>query len=93
MKRFLIIALLICTLLAAGCSSNQADTLTQAEAQNIAIEELGVARSDVSEVHIHVEPYEGTPAYNIHVTVGDHAYEVIVDAVTGAVLHKGDSSH
>ncbi len=91
MKKFLALFLILCTLFCVGCADN--GVVTEAKAEKIAIEALDVNKKDVSETHIHISEYEGKPCFNVHITVDGHAYEVIIDAANGDVLHKGDSSH
>ncbi len=91
MKKFLAVFLILCLLLCVGCAKSGA--LTEQDAQQVALQALEVSEKDASEIHIHVTTYDNTPCYSVHVTVDGHAYEVIVHAGTGEVLHKGDSSH
>lgn len=94
MKKFLSMILLCCLVLGllAGCGGDDG-IVSQEEARKIALEALDVSEKDASEIHIHVGTYEDTPCYSFHITVGSQTHEVMVDAVTGEVLHLGESSH
>jgi len=74
----------------AACEKNSA--LTTEEAQEVALEHLGINEKD-STVHAHVTSDNGIPCYSIHVSTADGDYTVMVHAGTGEVLSsaKGTS--
>lgn len=81
--------LMLC--LMAGCAE-KSSVLTQDEAVQIALEELGITTGQ-AQTHTHITEFEGKPCYSIHVYVGTESYEVVIDSVTGEVLNVGDASH
>ncbi len=92
MKKLLAVLLLVCLVLcAAGCADS--GVMSQEKAEKIAIEALGFQEKDVTNVSVHPTTYEGKSCYGYHINVEGHNYEVIVDATTGDVLYKGDSTH
>ncbi len=92
MKKLIVLILALCLVLCAGCGE-KSGIITQEEAEKIAIEKLGFAQKDVESVHVHAITYQDVACYSFHITVDGHSHEVIIDSVTGEVLHTGDSSH
>lgn len=93
MKKILSL-ILLCTLvlgLFAACGGDD-EGVTQEEAIQIALTELGVKEKD-SEIHAHTGIQNEVPVYNIYVTVGSDSHVVTINAVTGDVLYVGESSH
>ena len=82
-KRFCVMLMLVLMMLPvfAACEEKR-DIVTSEEAQQIALEDLGVTEKQVAGIHSHVGEYEGVPCYSIHVTVGTVEYEYVISAVT-----------
>lgn len=85
-------ALILC--FACGCEKedNSAVPVTLEEAQQIALEEVGLTAEEAT-VHTHTGIYEETPCYSIHIAGPDDSYEVVISATTGEVLHVGEPNH
>lgn len=84
-------ALVLC--FACGCEKEDAAApVTQEQAQQIALEEVGLAAEEAS-IHVHTGIYEDVPCYSIHISGPDDSYEVVISATTGEVLHVGEPNH
>lgn len=84
----LILAALLLSLLAA-CGNTNA-VITAEQAQKIALEDAGLTKKDVSDVHTHVGTYDNAPCYSVHIIVDgeetDPEYEYFIDPRTGDIL-------
>ena len=78
-------AVLVLTLFAA-CGKKDS-VITTAEAQKIALQELGTTAAEAGHTHVEATQYEGTACYMVHVTVGGQEHYVYIDQ-TGKVLNK-----
>lgn len=88
MKKRMTATLLLVALsltLFAACGKKNA-TITTAEAQKIALKEIGMTAAEVDDIHVHATQYEGAPCYQMHITAGDDVFYVYIDQ-TGKVLH------
>ncbi len=80
----LIAALLMLTLFT-GCGEGKA--ISAEKAQQIAMEDAGLAAKDVDDVHAHVTTYENVPCYNIHITVDGTEYNYNITS-NGEILSR-----
>ncbi len=83
-----LLAMLLCMF--AACSNKT--VISAEDAQNIALEHVGLSPRQVDDIHTHVIDYEGYPRYSVHITVGDTDYEYLIDVVTGEILLSGETS-
>lgn len=79
----LVLTVVLALTLFTACGEKKA--VTEAEAQKIAIEHLGVAESEITDIHTHVSTQDNAPGYSFHITCGEQEYTVFVDAATGEV--------
>ena len=75
------LAVLLCLL--SGCGS---DVMTAQEAEALALSEMGRKASEVDDIHTHVITENGTPCYQIHITIGEEEYEYTITA-EGDILY------
>jgi uncharacterized membrane protein YkoI len=88
---FLLVALALSVM--AGCGSSKSDVVTQEQAQQIAIEEIGISQNQVTDAHIHVTMQDGIPCYSVHLTTAAGEYSVLIHAGTGEVLNTGSGAN
>lgn len=81
----LVVVLAMALSLFAACS-NKSGTITSEQAQKIALKAAGLSASQVDDVHVHVESYDGVPCYQIHITDGDKEYTYYIAAKGGEIL-------
>ena len=96
MKKRMLIALVLVALLLpvmTGCGSKKAEAISQEQAQQIAITEIGISEDAVTDVHIHVVTENGIPCYNVHLSTTQGEYSVLIHAGTGQVLDTGSGSN
>ena len=86
-KRMIATILLIVLALGLVACGKKDTTVTTAEVQKIALQELGTTAAEAGHTHVEVSQYEGTACYMVHVTVGGQEHYVYID-MTGKVLHK-----
>lgn len=83
----LLLAALLCSVLA-GCKAK----ITEDEAYQIVLDDLGASAALAETPHIHTGTYENKPCYNIFVTVNGISLNYIVSE-TGKILYKGAGEH
>ncbi len=86
----ILLALTLCVSLLVACGDS--DILTTDEAQEIALKDAGLKKSDVS-IHTHVGTEDGKPCYEVHIEAGAEGYTYLIDAQTGAILDKSEGVH
>ena len=86
-KRIIASLLLVVLCLSLFACSKTSETISTAEAQKIALKEIGMTAAEVDDIHVHATQYEGVACYQMHITAGDDVYYVYIDQ-TGKVLHK-----
>lgn len=94
MKKRMVAVLILAALLMGvftACGS-KAEVLTGEEAQAIALEQAGLTKDQVTDIHTHIVTEDGIPCYSIHIssTEGDYAY--VITAADGTVLSGGEGS-
>jgi len=80
-----LLAALTLTLFAA-CGKKET-TVTAAQVQEIALQELGTTADEAGHTHVEATQYEGKPCYMVHVTLDGQEHYIYIDQ-TGKVLHK-----
>ena len=86
-KRIIATVLLVVLCLSLFACGKKDTTISTAEAQKIALKEIGMTADQVDDIHVHATQYEGVACYQMHITAGDDVYYVYIDQ-TGKVLHK-----
>ena len=61
-------------------------TITQSQAENIALEFAGFSAAQVTRLRTEYEIDDGIPQYTVEFHVGDQEYEFEIDARTGRIL-------
>lgn len=79
----------------APTEATSGDTLTQAQAENIALKYAGFTAGQVTRLRTEYEIDDGIPQYDVSFYEGDWEYEFEIDARTGKILsydkdHKYD---
>ena len=87
MKKLLALLLALTLALSLFACGKKDATISTAEAQKIALKEIGMTADQVDDIHVHATQYEGVACYQMHITAGDDVYYVYIDQ-TGKVLHK-----
>ena len=85
-KRIIASLLLVVLCLSLFACSKTSETISTAEAQKIALKEIGMTANEVDDIHMHATQYEGVACYQMHITAGDDVFYVYIDQ-TGKVLH------
>ena len=85
-KRIIATLLLVVLCLSLFACSKTSETISTAEAQKIALKEIGMTANEVDDIHMHATQYEGVACYQMHITAGDDVFYVYIDQ-TGKVLH------
>lgn len=85
-KRIIASLLLVVLCLSLFACSKTSETISTAEAQKIALKEIGMTANEVDDIHMHATQYEGVACYQMHITAGADVFYVYIDQ-TGKVLH------
>lgn len=90
-KKLIAVLLLICLAgsMFVACKAKQ---ITQQEAYQIVLEDLGILAENADTPHIHAGTYDGKDCYNIYITVEGYSLHYAVSD-TGKILFKGPSEH
>jgi len=86
-KKRIIALLLLTVMLLSACASSNVVSLEKAKA--IALKEIGVKEADVSDLHVHIETFDGVAGYNIHFDKDGVTYELFIHGKTGEILKSG----
>ena len=86
MKKLLVFILMLALVVSffAGCGNK--GFLEAADAQKIALEDLGIKEKDADNIHVHVGDAEEGPAYSIHIDYNGLTYEYVILAATGEIV-------
>ena len=84
----LILLCLACNILCA-CASPE---ITDEQAVNIMLEDLGEDAKNTSNLHIHTSTFENEGCYNIYFTLNGESWVYII-SVDGEILAKGPGGH
>lgn len=90
-KKLIAMLLLIC-LVSSMFVACKAKPITQQEAYQIVLEDLGILAETADAPHIHTGTYDGKDCYNIYITVEGYSLHYAVSD-TGKILFKGPSEH
>lgn len=91
-KRLLALLMLVCIVCGMMCACQPKKSITEEEAIQIAMKDLGDKAAGAGEPHIHSGTYENVACYNVYVTV-DNLPFVYVISTDGEILHKGFGNH
>lgn len=91
MKTRLIALFLLAALLISFCAACGSDTtvLTDEQAQQIALEDAGLADAGVTGLHTHFNIVDNVPQFQIHFSYGGQEYEYVIHGQTGEILSGG----
>ena len=81
--------LVLSVLLLAGCQSSASGAnplLTEAEARDIALKDVGISVNAVDFLHIEKEADDGITKYDVTFRHGDYEYDYEIDAATGKII-------
>lgn len=90
-KKLIAMLLLIC-LVSSMFVACKAERITQQEAYQIVLEDLGILAENADTPHIHAGTYDGKNCYNIYITVEGYSL-IYVISDTGKILTKGPGEH
>ena len=90
----LVLSLLMIGLLSAckeeAPKPNKSASVTEEQAQQIALDHAGFSEEDVLDIHTHSIFYEDLPSYSIHINVEGAEYEYVIAISTGEILYAPD---
>ena len=86
----LLLAAMLCGLLAA-CNNNK--LISAEEAKSIALKDMGITEEQAKSVDIHPAVGEGEPMFSIYINYNGKNMEYVINALTGEIISKGESSH
>ena len=66
-----------------GCGKKFLDT---ADAEKIALQDLGIKAKNVDSIHTHGGQGESGPVYSVHIDYNGQTYEYIIQATDGQIL-------
>lgn len=89
-KKRIALLLAVCLLCSLFCGCGK--KVTQEEAYQIVLEDLGEIGKLVEQPHIHTGTYEGKPCYNIYITVNSISLCYVISE-NGKILTKGPANH
>ena len=87
LKRSVAIVLLFVIVggLMVGCTEPK-EPISQAEAVNIAMKDMGIDNSDNPSIHVHEGTYGKAPCFNVYITVGHTDKQYIIAVNGGDIL-------
>lgn len=89
MKKLLLIGMIAALMLSVftACGAQkQTAFITGDQAQQIALDDLGITGNDVSDIHIHVGEMDQGPSFSVHFTYAQQEYEYVILAADGTIL-------
>ena len=86
----LLLAAMLCGMLAA-CNNNK--LISGEEAKAIALKDMGITEEQAKSVDIHPAVGDGEPLFSIYITYNGKTMEYVINAASGAIVSKGESSH
>lgn len=90
MKKRLIVLFLLTAMAAAllaACGGDDSAPITEQTAISIALEDAGLVKADVENLHTHVVTWQDIPSYSIHFLHRELEYEYVIDARSGDILY------
>ena len=85
----LFLSMVIAASLLAACGNNDSAPIPEQTAVSIALEDAGLTKGSVENLHTHVITHENIPSYSIHFLHQGTDYEYIIDARSGEILYSG----
>ena len=92
MKKIIVALLLVCMICAGLCACQPGEKITEDEAVQVVMEDLGLLVNNVTETHVHEGTYNNKECYNVYVTVSGVPMTYVV-SMSGQILHKGTGGH
>lgn len=89
MKKRMIALFLLLVLALSLVACNKNTVLTDAEAQQAALEAAGVTAAQASNLHTHFNIVENVPQFEVHFSANGKEYSYIIHGQTGEVLSNG----
>ena len=88
-KRIAILTLLAVSLLLAACTIHQKlDKIDVAQAQSVAMNALGISGEELSYMAAELKDRDGTPYYEVKLTVDGTDYMFAIDAMSGVIIEQ-----
>ena len=79
-KRIVALVMLVALSLTLFAACGKKSTIiTTEQAQQIALEEIGMTAAEVDDVHVHATQYDGAACYQIHIVAGKAAFYVYIN--------------
>lgn len=72
--------------------SKEPKVLTSEDAQAVALEQAGLTKDQVTDIHAHVVTENGIPCYNVHISSENGDYVYLIAAADGTVISGGEGS-
>lgn len=69
-----------------SASTSGDKVLTEAEALDIVLKDIGIDKKDVTSSKIHIDTEEGVYVYDVELRVGNTKYEYDINAITGDIV-------
>ena len=93
-KSAVITAVIVCAVCILGIIliAQEDKEITQNEAYEIVLKDLGLKSEQVGSPHIHEGTYKNKSCYNIYVTVDGKSLTYVV-STDGEILYKGEGGH
>lgn len=92
MKRMIAICLLSVLLCGLLVACNQDKLISAEKAKAIALQDMGITEDQAKSVDIH--PAVGDePMFNVYINYNGKNMEYVINALTGEIISKGESSH
>ena len=93
-KSAVITAVIVCAVCILGIIllAQEDKEITQNEAYEIVLKDLGLKSEQVGSPHIHEGTYKNQSCYNIYVTVDGKSLTYVV-STKGEILYKGEGGH
>lgn len=87
LKRTVAIFLLVILVggLVTACGPEK-EPISQAEAVNIAMKDMGIDNSDSPNIHVHEGTYKNQACFNVYITVGDVSKTYVISVNGGEIM-------
>ena len=92
-KRIMAVLVLVALLLGVFTAcGNKTKVLTSEDAQAVAMEQAGLTKDQITDMHTHIVTDNGIPCYNVHITSENGSYVYLIAAADGTVISGGEGS-
>ncbi len=91
LKKVTAVFLVVCLLGLVLCACGK-EPITEEEAFQVVLADLGEKAELAGEPHIHESTHKNKPCYNVFVTVGDESLVYIISQ-TGEIIYQGIGGH